>query len=83
MILNSDENIVEKDKLVDYHSSVKVSQMCLKGAKVKIITVDKCFRYLGYRNKLIHVSKHCLKRRNCSLSAIAPFANILSTFVCN
>ena len=55
----------------------------LKGAKVKIITVDKCFRYLGYRKKLIYVSKHCFERRNCSLSAIAPFANTLSTFVCN
>ena len=38
---------MEKDKLADYHSSVKVSQMCLKGEKVKIITVDKYFRYLG------------------------------------
>ena len=81
--MNSDENIVEKDKLAVYYLSVKVSQMCLKGAKVKIITVDKCFRYLGYRKKLIHVSKHCLERSNCSLSAIAPFANILSTFECN
>ena len=74
---------MEKDKLADYHSSVKVSQICLKGAKVKIITVDKYFRYLGNRKKLIHVSKHCLERRNCSLSAIAPLANILSTFLCN
>ena len=81
--MNSDENIVEKDKLADYHSSVKVSQMCLKRATIKIITVDKCFRYLSYRTELIHVSKHCLERRNCSLSAIAPFANTLSTFVCN
>ena len=63
---------MEKDKLADYHLSVKVSQMCLKGAKVKIITVDKYFRYLGYRKRLIHVSKHCLERRNCSLSAVAP-----------
>ena len=51
--MNSDENIVEKDKLANYHSSVKVSQMCLKGATVKIITVDKCFRYLGYRKKFM------------------------------
>ena len=42
---------MEKDKLADYHSSVKVSEICLKGAKVKIITVDKCVRYLGYRKK--------------------------------
>ena len=41
-------NIVEKDKLADYHSSLKVSQMCLKGAKVKKITAYKYFRYLGY-----------------------------------
>ena len=54
---------MEKDKLADYHSSVKVSQMCLKGEDVKIITVDKCFRYLGYRKIIIHVSKHCLKGR--------------------
>ena len=80
--MNSDENIVEKDKLADYHSSVKVSPMCLKGATVKIMTVDKCFRYLDYRKTLIHVSKHCLERRNCSLSAITPLANTLSTFVC-
>ena len=43
---------MEKDKLADYHLSVKVSQMCLKGAKVNIITVDKYFRYLGYRKKI-------------------------------
>ena len=47
---------MEKDKLTVYYLSVKVSQMSPKEeARVKIITVDKCFRYLGYRKKLIHV----------------------------
>ena len=31
---------MEKDKLADYHSSVKVSHMCLEGATVKIITEE-------------------------------------------
>ena len=32
-ILNIDENLVEKDKLADYHSSVKVSQNVSKNGK--------------------------------------------------
>ena len=57
-MLNSDKNIVEKDKLADYHSSVKVSQMCLKGEKVKIITVDKCFKALFGKEELL-IDSNC------------------------
>ena len=46
IILNIDENIVEKDKIADYHSPVKVSQNVLK-----IITVGNCFCYPDYRKK--------------------------------
>ena len=49
-------------------------KMCLKKGKSKIMSVVKRFNTLIMKRVIVkRVWKHCVKRRNCSLSAIAPF----------